>query len=57
MNVDPIRNGIVIDHITAGKGAQIYSLLGLDYLDVSVALIRNVASKRLGRKDIIKILM
>ena len=55
MNVDPIKNGIVIDHITAGKGAQIYLLLGLDSLDVSVALIRNVASKRLGRKDIIKI--
>ena len=35
MNIDPIKNGIVIDHITAGKGAQIYSLLGLDSLDVS----------------------
>ena len=55
MNIDPIKNGIVIDHITAGKGAQIYSLLGLDSLDVSVALIRNVSSKRLGKKDIIKI--
>lgn len=55
MNIDPIRNGIVIDHITAGKGAQLYSLLGLDSLDVSVALIRNVSSKRLGKKDIIKI--
>lgn len=55
MNIDPIKNGIVIDHITAGKGVQIYSLLGLDSLDVSVALIRNVSSKRLGKKDIIKI--
>lgn len=55
MNIDPIKNGIVIDHITAGKGAQVYSLLGLDSLDVSVALIRNVSSKRLGKKDIIKI--
>ena len=55
MNIDPIKNGIVIDHITAGKGAQIYSLLGLDSLNVSVALIRNVSSKRLGKKDIIKI--
>ncbi len=55
MNVDPIMNGIVIDHITAGKGAMIYSLLELDSLDVSVALIRNVSSKRMGKKDIIKI--
>ena len=55
MNIEPIVNGIVIDHITAGKGAELYSLLGLDGLDVPVALIRNVPSKRLGKKDIIKI--
>ncbi len=55
MNIEPIVNGIVIDHITAGKGAELYSLLGLDRLDVPVALIRNVPSKRLGKKDIIKI--
>ena len=55
MNIEPIVNGIVIDHITAGKGAELYSLLGLDRLDVPVALIRNVLSKRLGKKDIIKI--
>jgi len=55
MNIDPINNGIVIDHITAGKGAELYSLLGLDRLDVSVALLRNVPSNRMGKKDIIKI--
>ncbi len=55
MNIDSIRNGIVIDHIAAGKGMQLYELLGLDKLDCSVALIRNVLSKKIGRKDIIKI--
>ena len=45
MNIEPIVNGIVIDHITAGKGAELYSLLGLDRLDVPVALIRNVPAK------------
>ncbi len=55
MNIDSIKNGIVIDHIAAGKGMQLYELLGLDTLDCSVALIRNVASKKIGRKDIIKI--
>ena len=55
MNIDSIKNGIVIDHITAGKGMEIYRLLGLDSLDCSVALIKNVASRKMGKKDIIKI--
>ena len=55
MNVDSIKNGIVIDHITAHKGMQIYELLNLDCLDSSVALIKNAPSRKTGRKDIIKI--
>ena len=55
MNVDSIRNGIVIDHITAGLGMRIFNLLGLDELDCPVAIIKNVASRKMGKKDIIKI--
>ena len=55
MNVDSIKNGIVIDHITAGLGMRVYNLLGLDALDCTVAIIKNVQSKKMGRKDIIKI--
>lgn len=55
MNIDSIQNGFVIDHITAGNGMKLYRLLGLDDLDCSVAIIKNVASKKLGKKDIIKI--
>ena len=55
MNVDSIRNGYVIDHITAGRGMKLYELLGLDALDVSIAIIKNVTSRKMGRKDIIKI--
>ncbi len=55
MNIDSIINGIVIDHITAGKGMKIYQLLELDKLNSSVALIRNVNSTKMGKKDIIKI--
>lgn len=55
MNIDSIRNGVVIDHITAGSGMKLYELLGLDELDVSVALIKNVVSSKMGKKDIIKI--
>ena len=55
MNVDAIHNGVVIDHITAGCGMRLYELLELENLDCSVALIKNVGSKKMGRKDIIKI--
>ena len=55
MNIDSIQNGVVIDHITAGKGIRLYDLLGLDSLDVSVALIKNAVSRKKGVKDIIKI--
>ena len=55
MNIDGIQNGYVIDHIRAGKAMTIYRFLGLDKLDCSVAIIKNAKSKRLGRKDIIKI--
>ena len=55
MNIDSINNGIVIDHIEAGKSMDIYHYLGLENLDCSVAIIKNVKSKKSGRKDIIKI--
>ena len=55
MNIDSIVNGIVIDHITAGKGKEIYNLLNLGKLPCMVALINNATSEKMGRKDIIKI--
>ena len=55
MIIDAISNGIVIDHITAGKAMYLYNILGLDKLDCSVALLKNVVSGKLGHKDIIKI--
>jgi len=57
MTVSPIENGIVLDHITAGKGMALYKALGLDELDCLVAVINNAYSKKAecGRKDIIKI--
>lgn len=55
MNIDSIQNGYVIDHIRAGKSMELYQNLGLDKLDCSVAIIKNVKSQRIGRKDIIKI--
>ena len=55
MNIDSISNGIVIDHIQAKKGLEIYEALNLNNLDCSVAIITNARSKRTGKKDIIKI--
>jgi len=55
MRIDPINDGIVIDHITAGKGMELYNILNLGDLKCSVALIKNADSKKTGKKDIIKI--
>lgn len=55
MNIDSIKNGIVIDHIQAKKGLEIYDALKLGELDCSVAIITNAKSKKMSRKDIIKI--
>ena len=55
MIVNPIRDGIVLDHITAGKAMEIYRILDLDKLGCTVAIIKHAQSGKLGRKDIIKI--
>lgn len=55
MIIDAIKNGIVIDHIKAGHGMELYNILKLGELDCSIALIKNVASVKYGKKDIIKI--
>ena len=55
MNIDSILNGVVLDHIKAGNSMEIYKYLHLDQLDCSVAIIKNVRSGRMGKKDIIKI--
>lgn len=55
MNIDAINNGFVLDHIKAGKSMKIYNYLELDKLDCVVAIIKNVNSKKMGKKDIIKI--
>jgi aspartate carbamoyltransferase regulatory subunit len=55
LNIDSIHNGIVLDHIQAGRGMQIYHTLHLDELDCTVAIIKNVKSQKMGHKDIIKI--
>ncbi len=55
MIIGQIRDGIVLDHITAGKGMDIYRILGLGELDCTVAMIKNADSAKMGKKDIIKI--
>ena len=55
MHIDSIKNGIVIDHIQSGKAMEIYRFLNLEDMECSVAIIKNAASRRMGRKDIIKI--
>ncbi len=55
MKIDSITNGIVIDHILAGKGMELYHFLHLDSMDCSIALIKNAPSQKMGKKDIIKV--
>lgn len=55
MKIDKIENGIVFDHITAGKGMEVYKTLHLDSLSCQVAIIQNAKSEKMGAKDIIKI--
>ena len=55
MTISSIENGIVLDHITAGRGLELYKILHLNELDCQVAVINNAYSEKMGRKDIIKI--
>ena len=55
LNISGLNEGIVLDHIQAGKSLDIYYNLGLDKLDCQVAIIKNARSNKMGRKDIIKI--
>ena len=55
MNIDGIENGIVLDHIKAGKSMLVYQYLGLQNLNSRVALIQNCSSGKMGKKDIVKI--
>lgn len=55
MQINPITNGIVLDHISAGKIMELYNILNLGDLECSVAIIKNADSKKMGKKDILKI--
>ena len=55
MIIGQIKDGIVLDHITAGNGMNIYNVLDLGHLDCTVALIKNADSAKMGKKDILKI--
>ena len=55
LNISGLNEGVVLDHIEAGKSLDIYYNLGLDKLDIPVAIIKNAKSKKMGKKDIIKI--
>ena len=55
LNIGGLKNGIVLDHIQAGKSMDIYKYLKLDKLDCQVAIIKNARSNKMGRKDILKI--
>ena len=55
LNISGIKEGVVLDHIQAGKSMEIYKYLGLGKMDCTVAIIKNARSSKMGRKDIMKI--
>jgi aspartate carbamoyltransferase regulatory subunit len=55
LSVSAIQDGTVIDHIKAGNALRILSLLGLVASHYQMTLGLNLPSKRIGRKDLIKI--
>lgn len=55
LNIEKIKNGIVIDHIKAGQGIKVFNWLGLDKAPYNVAFVVNATSRKYGRKDLIKI--
>lgn len=55
MKIDELKDGIVLDHIKAGLGMEIYNVLNLSEFDGQVALIQNAKSKLMGKKDVLKI--
>ena len=55
LNISGLKEGIVLDHIQAGKSLDIYYHLGLDKLECQVAIIKNARSNKMGRKDILKV--
>jgi aspartate carbamoyltransferase regulatory subunit len=55
LEITSIKDGLVIDHIKAGMGVKIFNYLSLDKVNSQVALIMNVKSEKMVKKDIIKI--
>jgi aspartate carbamoyltransferase regulatory subunit len=55
MKVEAIKNGTVIDHITANKSLHVLKILGLPHEDINVTVAMNVSSPDFGKKDVVKI--
>ena len=55
LKVDPIKNGTVIDHITAGKALQVAEILNIPNSEREIMIGVNLISRKMGKKDIIKI--
>ena len=55
LSIGALKEGFVLDHIVAGHAMTIYRYLKLGKLDCTVAIIKNASSKKMGKKDIIKV--
>ena len=55
LKIGQIEEGYVLDHIKAGQSLSIYHHLQLDTKNCTVAMIMNAKSKKMGKKDILKV--
>lgn len=55
MLVSALENGTVIDHIPPSKTMAVVNLLGVNNIHSTIMIGANLASKKMGRKSIIKI--
>ena len=55
LTVPPMKNGTVIDHITAGNAVKVIHILGIPKSTSSIVSVAMNVKSHLGRKDIVKV--
>ncbi len=55
LKIQPIKNGTVIDHITAGNSVKVLHILGIPRSSSSTVSVAMNVKSMLGKKDIVKV--
>ena len=55
LKIQPIKNGTVIDHITAGNAVKVLRILGIPKSSTSIVSVAINVRSKYGKKDIVKV--